>query len=79
MMNPIKNLGSAELQDETARYDRLIEQLRQFMGGQMYYVNIWLDSPHPDLDNRTPQSFIDEGKLEVVESLAWAMEHCLFG
>jgi hypothetical protein len=78
-MNPTKNLSSAQLQDETARYEQLIEQLSRQMGGQMYYVNIWLNSPHPDLDNRTPQSFLDEGKIEVVESLAWAMEHCLFG
>ncbi|MBW4619128.1 MAG: MbcA/ParS/Xre antitoxin family protein [Cyanosarcina radialis HA8281-LM2] len=73
-MNPTKNLDSPELQDETARYDRLIDQLRRFMGGQMYYVNIWLNSPHPDLGGLTPQFFINEGKLEVVESLAWAME-----
>jgi len=73
-MNPTKNLESAQLQDETARYEQLIEQLRRFMGGSMDYVDIWLNSPHPYLDNRTPQSFLDEGKPEVVEYLASAME-----
>ncbi|MBW4494882.1 MAG: DUF2384 domain-containing protein [Oscillatoria princeps RMCB-10] len=73
-MNPTTNPESAEVQDYQARHEQLIEQLRRFMGGQMRYVEIWLNSPHPDLGGLTPQFFIDAGKIEVVESLAWAME-----
>lgn len=49
-------------------------QLRGLLGGKIEYVKIWLNSPHPDLGGLTPQFFIDEEKLEVVESLAWAIE-----
>jgi hypothetical protein len=73
-MNPITNSESAEVQDYQARHEQLIDQLRRFMGGEMRYVEIWLNSPHPDLGGLTPQFFIDAGKIEVVESLAWAME-----
>ena len=73
-MNPIKTTDSPPVQDETARYEQVIDQLRRLMGGSMEYVNIWLNSPHPDLGDLTPQFFIDTGKIEVVESLAWAME-----
>jgi hypothetical protein len=73
-MNPNKNLALVQLQDRTARFQQIMEQLRQFMGGSVDSVNIWLNSPHPYLDNRTPQSFLDEDKPEVVEYLVWAME-----
>ena len=73
-MNPIKTADSPPVQDETARYEQVIDQLRRLMGGSMEYVNIWLNSAHPDLGGLTPQFFIDTGKIEVVESLAWAME-----
>ncbi|MCL1471367.1 hypothetical protein [Argonema antarcticum] len=73
-MNPTKTPDSPPVQDETARYEQLIDQLCRFMGGSMEYVNLWLNSPRDELDGRTPQSFIDEGKIEVVEYFAWAME-----
>lgn len=73
-MNPTTNADSPQIQDERARHEQLIEKLRQYMGGKIEYVNIWLNSPHPDLGGLTPQFFIDAGKIEVVESLAWAME-----
>lgn len=78
-MNTTTNPKSPSIQDQTARYEQLMASLYRNMGGDMESVTLWLTSPHPDLDNRTPQSFIDEGKIEVVESLAWAIEHCLFG
>ena len=78
-MNPTNTTESPPLQDDKTRYEQLISQLRGLLGGNMEYVNIWLNSPHPDLGSLTPQFFIDIGKIEVVESLAWAMEHCLIG
>ncbi|HEY9853567.1 MAG TPA: hypothetical protein V6D28_29125 [Leptolyngbyaceae cyanobacterium] len=78
-MNPINITDSPPVQDEAARYEKLISDLCRQMGGDINYVNLWLNSPHDDLDGRTPQSFIDEGKIEVVEYFPWAMEHCLFG
>lgn len=73
-MNPSPTTDLLKSADYTTRYKQLIEQLRSFLGGSIENVNIWLNSPHPYLENRTPQSFIDEGKIEVVEYLAWAME-----
>lgn len=72
-MNPAKS-DYSEFLDEKARYEQLMVQLRGLLGGKIEYVKIWLNSPHPDLGGLTPQFFIDEEKLEVVESLAWGIE-----
>lgn len=78
-MNPTTNPEAPPIQDYQVRYEKLIAILSRNMGGDMEYVNLWLNSPHTDLAGITPQFFIDAGKIEVVESLAWAIEHCLFG
>lgn len=73
-MNTTSNPKSPPIEDRTSKREQLVEQLRRFMGGDMQCVNLWLNSPHPYLDNHTPESLLDEGELDTVEYLAWAME-----
>jgi uncharacterized protein (DUF2384 family) len=50
----------------------LIERLAELIGGADN-AQRWLDTPHPFLSGRTPQSYIDEGKLEVIDYIV----HCI--
>lgn len=67
-----KNPDSQQLQSEMIRLIRIITQLRELLDGSMEYVKIWLRAPHPDLEGRTPLSYLVEGKAEVVEALIHA-------
>ncbi|MBD1922068.1 DUF2384 domain-containing protein [Microcoleus sp. FACHB-831] len=58
---------------EITRREQLIECLGDLLGGSDN-VEIWLKSPHPVLGGRTPQSYVDEGKLEVLEYFINAIE-----
>ncbi len=51
----------------------LMERLAELLGGSENAL-IWLNSPHPVLDNRTPESYVEEGKLEVLEYFIHAIE-----
>jgi len=70
----LKNPDSQQLQSQMARLVRMITQLRELLDGSMEYVRIWLRAPHPDLEGRTPLSYLIEGKREVVEALIYAYE-----
>ena len=52
---------------------KLMERLAELLGGTEQAL-IWLKSPHPILDNRTPESYVEEGKLEVLEYFIHAIE-----
>ncbi|HIK12899.1 MAG TPA: DUF2384 domain-containing protein [Oscillatoriaceae cyanobacterium M33_DOE_052] len=52
---------------------KLMERLAELLGGTEEAL-IWLKSPHPVLDNRTPESYVKEGKLEVLEYFIHAIE-----
>ena len=41
-----------------SKEDRIREILTDFIGENN--VQAWLDAPHPDLNNRSPQSVMDE-------------------
>jgi hypothetical protein len=54
------------------RFDRFLKtmlRLRRLLDGDTALVRIWLRSPHPDLNDRTPASYLRDGQLEVVEML----------
>lgn len=70
----LKNPDSQQLQSEMIRLVRIITQLRELLDGSMECVKIWLRAPHPDLEGRTPLSYLVEGKAEVVEALIHAYE-----
>ncbi len=59
------------LQDETAQ---LLARLQELLDGSMERVHLWLNAPHPDLGRRSPLSYLEEGNIQVVEALIWAME-----
>ena len=59
------------LQAET---EQLIDRLMEAIDGSRGNVLIWLKAPHPDLGGRTPMSYIEEGQIEVVSALVWAIE-----
>ncbi|MCL1465019.1 MbcA/ParS/Xre antitoxin family protein [Argonema galeatum] len=70
----IKPLVISDPQLLQEEIDKLILRLQDLLDGSIEYVQIWLNAPHPDLAGRTPMSYLKEGKIEVVESLIWAME-----
>ena len=39
-------------------------------------LRLWLNSPHPDLGGRTPQSLIDEGRGQIVLDM---LENAMMG
>ncbi len=69
-----KNPASPRLQARLTAIVRLINRLRELLDGNMEYVRIWLKAPHPDLDGHTPLSFLQEGKLESIETLIHMIE-----
>ena len=60
-------------QNQQKREPQLMERLGELLGGSENAL-IWLNSPHPVLDNRTPESYVQEGKLEVLEYFIQAIE-----
>jgi hypothetical protein len=60
-------------QNQQKREPELMERLAELLGGSENAL-IWLNSPHPVLDNRTPESYVQEGKLEVLEYFIQAIE-----
>lgn len=53
--------------------EQLIQRLAELIGGSKN-AQIWLNNPHPFLDGRTPQSYLDEGKLQVLDYMVHAIE-----
>lgn len=52
---------------------QLLERLAELLGGSDN-ARIWLNSPHPILDNRTPESYVEKNQLEVLEYFIHAIE-----
>jgi hypothetical protein len=51
----------------------LLGQMCGILGGPENLA-LWLNTPHPLLDGRTPQSYIDEGHLQVLSYFINAIE-----
>jgi hypothetical protein len=69
-----KNPASVKLQEKLTRLMPIYIGLLDRFDRSDEYVRIWLRAPHPDLGNRTPLSCLEQGHVEVVESLVRAME-----
>ena len=69
-----KNPTSPKLQAKLSELTALTKRLRELLDGDMSYVRIWLKVPHPDLEGRTPLSYLQEGRAEVVETLIYMLE-----
>jgi uncharacterized protein (DUF2384 family) len=61
------------VKEQKAKQDKLLKQLAGLLGG-VDNLDKWLNLPHPVLDHKTPQSYVDQGKLEVLEYFINAIE-----
>ncbi len=66
-----KSAHSADLCPSLAR---IKEILTNVLGGEN--VDLWLNLPHAELDSKTPQSIIDEGRVDIVLDM---LESALLG
>lgn len=69
-----KNPASPKLQADLERLVMLITKLRELLDGDMALVRVWLKAPHPALNDVKPLTYLEEGQLELVESLVHAIE-----
>jgi hypothetical protein len=66
-----KNPDAERLQPRLAN---LVQRLKSLMEGCLDYALIWLKAPHPDLGGETPLGFLEQGYIDQVETLIYAME-----
>ena len=69
-----KNPDAERLQPRLARLTNLVQRLKSLMEGRLDYALIWLKAPHPDLGGETPLGFLEQGYIDQVETLIYAME-----
>ena len=69
-----KNPASPHLQPQLERLVKLVTTLRELLDGDMSLVRVWLKAPHPALGNAKPLDYLAEGRLDLVESLVYAIE-----
>lgn len=60
------------VEEQKAKQEKLLKQLAELLGGS-HNTDIWLKSPHQLLEGRTPQSYLDEDNLEVLEYFVHAI------
>lgn len=55
---------------------RLIHLLNSLLAnlGDWKATMIWMRTPHPDLDEASPLELIEQGDIESVETLVWALD-----
>lgn len=69
-----KSPAAGALQEHLAPIERSLAILTNLLGAKSH-VLAWLNSPHPDLGNRSPLSLILDGKAtDVLEMLEGALE-----
>jgi uncharacterized protein (DUF2384 family) len=56
------------MSNKTLTSTNLIERLTKLIGGADN-AQRWLDTPHPFLDNETPQFYLDEENLKLLTIL----------
>jgi hypothetical protein len=55
------------------------QRLSYLFGDRDDLVHAWLNAPHPELGERSPGSFVKEGRLDVIDSLIEAAESGYLG
>jgi FixJ family two-component response regulator len=63
-----KTPNAASLQAGLLDFKRIVEVL-QHVFGDVESVRIWMNTPHPDLDYRTPKSVAQSGKVSVIRRM----------
>jgi uncharacterized protein (DUF2384 family) len=61
------------VEEQKSKQEKLLKQLSGLLGGEEN-LNRWLNLPHLVLDNKTPQLYVERGKLEVLEYFIDAIE-----
>jgi nucleoid DNA-binding protein len=64
----VKTPAAVPLQERLRDFKRIIEVLEHVLGGAEG-MRIWMNTPHPDLDNETPRDVIASGKVAVVRRM----------
>jgi hypothetical protein len=60
--------------EQEGQIQQVMTKLKEMFDGSQEKIERWLNTPHPDLDQKTPQSFLDQGKTSVVDNLIYATE-----
>lgn len=63
-----KTPAAVPLQERLRDFKRIIEVLEHVLGGTEA-MRIWMNTPHPDLDDETPRNVIASGKVAVVRRM----------
>ena len=69
-----KNPTSPRLQPKLRDLMSLVNCLRELFDGRMDMVRIWLNAPHPYLEGASPFDYLENGKLDAVDTLVHLME-----
>lgn len=64
-----KNPDANSFQKPLTKSLRIVNGLRRLTGGKQDMVLIWLNSPHPELDDATPLELMKSGEIDVVVDL----------
>lgn len=67
-------MTQANLSESGEHLQKILSKLKAMFNGSQEKVDEWLNTPHPDLDQKTPQSYLDQGKFSVVNNLIYATE-----
>ena len=59
--------------EKTDYVEQIWEVLRRYFSAE-HEIDQWLNTPHPELDNRTSRSLITEGRAEVVYDMLKSMQ-----
>jgi nucleoid DNA-binding protein len=64
----VKTPAALPMQERLRDFKRIIEVLEHVLGGAES-MRIWMNTPHPDLDDGTPRDVIASGKVAVVRGM----------
>ncbi len=68
-MNQLMDQKNTQTENNQERErEELLLEMANILGGPEN-LDMWLKRPHPLLDGRTPQSYVDEGELRVLHTL----------
>ncbi len=68
-----KNPVAESIQEPGQRLVALLEELTSYFDNDLKSAMIWMRRPHPDLEDVSPLKAMEEGGLDVVESLVHAI------
>jgi biopolymer transport protein ExbD len=67
-------MSASDSSEQEREIQQITNQLNEMFNGSQEKIYDWLNQPHPDLDQKTPQFYLDQGKTSVVNNLIYATE-----